>query len=35
MSVLLFIEEKLEQAVHDLCTNREIVVKYTLKKLKK
>lgn len=35
LSTYLTDQEKLEQAVHDLCTNREIVVKYTLKKLKK
>ena len=35
LSAYLSDQEKLEQAVHDLCTNREIVVKYTLKKLKK
>lgn len=34
LSSYLTDQEKLEQAVNDLCTNREIVVKYTLKKLK-
>ena len=34
LSAYLSDQEKLEQAVNDLCTNREVVVKYTLKKLK-
>ena len=34
LSTYLTDQEKLEQAVQDLCTNREIVIKYTLKKLK-
>jgi len=34
LSSYLTDEVKLEQAVQDLCANREVVVKYTLKKLK-
>ena len=35
LSAYLTDQEKLEQAVNDLCTNREVVIKYTLKKIKK
>ena len=35
LSAYLTDQEKLEQAVQDLCTNREVVIKYTLKKNKK
>jgi hypothetical protein len=34
LSQYLTDDEKLEQAVQDLCTNRKVIVKYTLKKLK-
>ena len=34
LSAYLTDQEKLEQAVQDLCTNREVVIKYTLKKIK-